>query len=167
MGTVRIPLPNSCTKPGHRNIKGVMYGRQASDRRPINVPTGFDPKLDSLAVPRFPYLENIFGVNANLQEAWVTCTDTSGKVHRFFIAAQYDAAFPVNKALLKVLPPITWRGPLLVMRGGGTLSHVDISTPIHRELANEAVRKFLTETEEMVIESIALGEPLDLPTEFY
>lgn len=148
------------------------------------VPTAIDPKRDSMTVPRFPGFEFVLETGTELHETWVSCEDVSGKAFRFLIAAQYRADFEVNRALLQVLPEVSWQGGLLVMLGGEVFSVVNMKDRFQREMAERAVRKYvcherdvwlydltrtspryLLETAVVIAHAAANNMPLLLPTE--
>ncbi|KAI0755742.1 hypothetical protein C8Q74DRAFT_1373493 [Fomes fomentarius] len=114
---------------------------------------------------RFPGFESVLETGTKLHETWVTCEDVSGKAFRFLIAAQYRADFQVNRALLQVLPEVSWRGGLLVMLGGEVFSVVKMKDRFQRDMTERAVRKYLLETAAVIVHAATDNVPLLLPTE--
>ncbi|KAI9059352.1 hypothetical protein FKP32DRAFT_1580004 [Trametes sanguinea] len=163
MPSVRAPL--ECTKPLLKNVKGVLYSRRSRKPVPVNVPTAIHPTRDCMAVPRFPSFEAILGLDTELHETWVSYQDDLGKVYRFLIAAQYNPNGEVNEALRRLAPQVSWRGDLLVMRGGATCFVVHMGDTGHRVLAERAVCKFLLQAANLVARAVEDNVDLVLPTE--
>ncbi|KAI0648933.1 hypothetical protein C8Q79DRAFT_903248 [Trametes meyenii] len=163
MPTVREPV--LCNKAVLKNVKGIIYTCLSSKGVPVNIPTAIHPTMDSLgAGGRFPSFEAVLGVNAKLHESWVSCTDGNGKTHHFLVAAQYRPGQPVNQALKDVLPEVTWKGDLIVMHGGVASFVVNMGRASYRELAKQAVCKFLLEAAPLATHAFQHNAPLIIPT---
>ncbi|KAH9920383.1 uncharacterized protein B0H18DRAFT_1121992 [Fomitopsis serialis] len=140
-----------------RSIRGILFSSEAHVGRGVHVPT-ITPRNESVAHPRFPSLEAVLGPVRNLQETWVDLEAGAG-ARRFLVAAQYDPALPVNKALRK-LSPIEWHGDLIIMRAGTWVFVTDVGA---RALAIRAVQKYLRKCREVVATAAAQGLPVELP----
>ncbi|PIL32239.1 hypothetical protein GSI_05484 [Ganoderma sinense ZZ0214-1] len=145
-------------------IGGVVYAHDRRHSAPVQVPTIMHPTRDGRENARFPSFEAILGPG-QMHECWVTCQDSTGRDHRFLIAAQYSEGADVNLALKRVLPEVEWRGGLIVMRGGCHVFVVGMGGSVYRALAEQAVRKYLIETAPLVIQAVQGGDELVLPTE--
>lgn len=158
-----------------------MYARDERYSSSVQVPTAIHPTRAGRDHPNFPSFEAILGADVTLHETWVTCVDTTGREHRFLIAAQYCADCEVNAALKHVLPEVDWRGSLVVMRGGYRSFVVNMGGSVLKKLALAAVHKyvslwsyvhgplhsyrFLFETAYLVAASVQQGTPLIIPVE--
>ncbi|RPD60442.1 hypothetical protein L226DRAFT_469385 [Lentinus tigrinus ALCF2SS1-7] len=155
-----------CSNPAVKRIISLVYRGDEREALTVTVPTSIHPTRDCLAVPRYPGFEHIVGNQYPLQEAWVTIHDDDGTAHRFLIAAQYSCDLEVNRSLRNVLDATPWQGDLIVMRGGSTVSVVNMGSAEFRQRAEIAVRKFLVESADLVAAAAHNNVPLDLPTQF-
>ncbi|KAH9893355.1 hypothetical protein C8Q73DRAFT_791218 [Cubamyces lactineus] len=161
MPSVRTKL--ECAKPLLKNVKGLLFSR-AYRAFTVDVPTVIHPTRDCLAVPRFPCFETILGAGLEIYETWVTYEDGLGSLYRFLIAAHYDPAREINTALRTIVPNTTWRGDLIVMRGGTAVFVVNMGDSEYRVMAARAVRTFLLEAIPLVAAALQNHEPINIPT---
>lgn len=134
-------IVDSVFQPVVKIITAVAYNRGSRKGVNAHIPTAIHPTRDGLAVPRFPAVEAILGPGPDLHETWVTCEEPDGSHYRFLIAARYREDWEANSALHSMLPEVSWKGDLVVMRGGIMLFVVNMGDSVYRERAERAVRK--------------------------
>lgn len=108
-----------------RNVKGIVLHADACLPQSIAIPTVI-AEIETCDMPHFPCLESILGAN-NVHDCWVSLSDQRGVEHRFLVSCERhrDHAHK-NKTLKALLPDLTWRGDIIVMRGGSRASVVNL-----------------------------------------
>ncbi|PIL34341.1 hypothetical protein GSI_03116 [Ganoderma sinense ZZ0214-1] len=150
MPPVRSPV--RCKKPVMKQLQGLHYACDAEEPSTVWVPTMIHPSHDGSANPRFPSFEAVLGVEAWIHETWVKVLNADDNEHRFLVAAQYCSECAINASLQAIWQETSWRGGLVVMRGGKYSSVIEMGGARFKRLAALAVRKYLVNTAPLVEE---------------
>ncbi|KAJ3535934.1 hypothetical protein NM688_g6906 [Phlebia brevispora] len=156
MPTLRRPVLTSIMETCL--IKAITFDEYDSRHsRTLSVPVVI-PTAESLLNPRFPCVEALWGPNGTVAETIVEVVQGQ-KIERFLIVSQYQRDKPVNIALRRLEPTVSWPGRIIVLLSSDKVFVKDLCDADTKCATHEAVRRFLIETKPII--TAALEEQTD------